>query len=232
MIMKERLDVIFFQVLTPCVRRAAPQPAARWTSTKPHSCAILTRSRTLFVPKGKYSGRSARPEPRIGLHWHYCAGSMVKFKLGWLVKVRGAFCSVCRGGRSPSLISLCKTRHWSRAVTASTPLHSATKNVPDSARLWKEITALQIPSYISGTNGSIISHNLTPPNPSAVLHYLKHTQYKWHYCKPTRSLACCAKAFPSVISGWSQDLICPGQGLLHHSGNNKTMGPLPSQDTE
>lgn len=101
MIMKERLDVIFFQVLTPCVRRAAPQPAARWTSTKPHSCAILTRSRTLFVPKGKYSGRSARPEPRIGLHWHYCAGSMVKFKLGWLVKVRGAFCSVCRGGAPP-----------------------------------------------------------------------------------------------------------------------------------
>ena len=50
-------------------------------------------------------------------------------------------------------------------------------------------------------NGSIISYNITSPNPSAVLHYLKHTQYKWHYCKPTRSLTCCAKAFLSVISG-------------------------------
>ena len=36
----------------------------------------------------------------IGLHGH-CADSMVKFKLASLVKPRGAFCNVCRGGRSP-----------------------------------------------------------------------------------------------------------------------------------
>ena len=36
----------------------------------------------------------------VGLHGH-CADSMVKFKLASLVKPRGAFCNVCRGGRSP-----------------------------------------------------------------------------------------------------------------------------------
>lgn len=50
--------------------------------------------------ESKYSGWSALPGPWVGLH-AYCAGSMVKFKLGWLVKLSGAFSNVCCWGALP-----------------------------------------------------------------------------------------------------------------------------------
>lgn len=44
------------------------------------------------------------------------------------------------------------------------------------------------------------------PNP-LLSSAIYNTQYKWHYCKPARSF-CCANPSRSVISGWSQDVIC------------------------
>lgn len=127
--MKERLDFNFLPGSDSlCEKRCAAAGGGLCIHQNPFMRLSITHWNT-FCVKSNYSGRSALPGPWIGLH-AYCAGSMVKFKLGWLVKLRGAFCSVCRGGRSPSLISPRKTRHWSRAVTASPLLcSSATKNV-------------------------------------------------------------------------------------------------------
>lgn len=116
--MKERLDFNFLPGSDSlCEKRCAAASGGLCIHQNPFMRHSITHWNT-FCVKSNYSGRSALPGPWIGLH-AYCAGSMVKFKLGCLVKLRGAFCSVCRGGRSPSLISPRKTRHWSRAVTVS-----------------------------------------------------------------------------------------------------------------
>lgn len=138
-----------------------------------HSCAILSLSEKLFFKSQKQIFFQVWTASWIGLH-AYCAGSMVKFKLGWLVKLRGRFLQCLLLGAlpffdlSPANVDA-EAEPWLQ-------VHISWLLPPWRCRMYVlEITVPQRSSPPLWVKFKTVPQSENCPNPSSALHYLKHT---------------------------------------------------------